>query len=72
MCKDIEAKLAVQNLRDSDSKQIRQLKLLNEKEKRRQLEADISILVQGRFTEVNELKNTPVIENKPVSKINLS
>ena len=59
MCKDIEAKLAVQNLRDSDGKQIRQLKheLLNEKEKRRQLEADISILVQGRYREVNELKN---------------
>ena len=44
---------------DSDGKQIRQLKheLLNEKEKRRQLEADISILVQGRYREVNELKN---------------
>ena len=65
MCTDVEAKLAVQNLRDSDSKQIRQLKLLNEKEKRRQLEADISILVQGRYREVNELKNTITsLENK--------
>ena len=67
MCKDIEAKLAVQNLRDSDSKQVRELKheLLNEKEKRRQLEADISILVQGRYREVNELKNTITsLENK--------
>ena len=52
---------------DSDGKQIRQLKheLLNEKEKRRQLEADISILVQGRYREVNELKNTITsLENK--------
>ena len=67
MCKDIKAKLAVQNLQDSDSKQIRQLKhgLLNEKEKRRQLEADISILVQGRYREANELKNIITsLENK--------
>ena len=67
MCKDIEAKFAVQNLWDSDSEQIRELKheLLNEKEKRRQLEADISILVRGRNREMIELKNTITsLENK--------
>ena len=51
MCRNIETKfLAAYNSRDSDSEQINELKheLLNEKEKYRQLEADISILVRGR------------------------
>ena len=73
MCRDIETKfLAAYNSRDSDSEQvsseqISELKheLLKEKEKSRQLEADISILVWGRNREINELKNTiTCLENK--------
>jgi hypothetical protein len=61
MCRDIETKfLAAFNSRDRDSEQINELKreLLNEKEKCRQLESDISILVRGRNKEIDELKNT--------------
>ena len=68
MCRDIETKfLAASNSRVSDSEQISELKqeLLKEKEKSSQLEADISILVQGRNREINELKNIMTcLENK--------
>ena len=68
MCRDIETKfLVASNSRVSDSEQISELKheLLKEKEKSSQLEADISILVQGRNRELNELKNIiTCLENK--------
>jgi hypothetical protein len=58
MCRNIETKFhAAYSSRDSDStsEQINELKheLLNEKEKCRQLEADISILVRGRNREID-------------------
>jgi hypothetical protein len=56
MCRNIETMfLAAYNSRDSDSEKISELKheFLNEKEKCRQLEADISILVRGRNREID-------------------
>ena len=68
MCRDIETKfLAAYNSRVIDSEQISELKheLLKEKKKSSQLEADISILVQGRNREINEFKNIiTCLENK--------
>ncbi len=59
MQKVLESKIsAVDNLREND--EINQLRkeLSNEREKRKVLEADISVLIRGRNNEVKELNNT--------------
>ena len=59
MQKVLESKIsAVDKLREND--EINQLRkeLSNEREKRKVLEADISVLIQGRNNEENELNNT--------------
>ena len=59
MQKVLESKIsAVDKLRENDEINQLQKELSNEREKRKVLEADISVLIRGRNNEINELNNT--------------